>query len=116
MTVNVDVKKTLDALGERRSIVESGGTASGWFRKWSDGFLEQGGHIDSAGFHSQKTITLPTPFSNSNYVVNASTREVQNGGNCIWELCCIRSVKNNSFVLFNGGGNTPMSWHACGYV
>ena len=42
-----------------------------WYRKYSDGFIEQGGTTAYSGTGA-KTITLPTAFSSTNYIVNVN--------------------------------------------
>ena len=42
-----------------------------WFRKWDDGFIEQGGITKYSGLGLQK-ITLPTAFSSKNYNINVN--------------------------------------------
>lgn len=39
-------------------------SGSSWYRKWSDGFIEQGGYCSSTG-----TVTLHTPYTGVNYNV-----------------------------------------------
>ena len=86
MTANADVKKALEFLKDRSSesvIVESGKTSTGWWRKWSDGFIEQGGR-----FTPTKTNTLVTLFqiySDSNYLVFMQMANPAGGG---WGCYC----------------------------
>lgn len=47
-------------------ITETWRDGSNWYRKWSDGFIEQGGtHYDYS-----HDITFNTPFSNTNYAIS----------------------------------------------
>jgi len=39
-----------------------------WYRKYSDGWVEQGGHASSVPYGGTN-ITFPIPFSNSNYAL-----------------------------------------------
>ena len=113
-TVNSEVKKTLYAIGERR-IVESNSSSNSWYRKWSDGFVEQGG-TGSASYYNQATITFPISFLNDNFSLSVTNKKNTNGENAIWNIMTVKSSNKNSFVVFNGGGADPFSWHACGYV
>lgn len=45
---------------------------SRWYRKYSDGFIEQGGTTSYSGTGAKK-ITLPTAFSSANYVILANS-------------------------------------------
>lgn len=61
------------------SIVSSGTTSNGFWTKYSDGTLIVGGRISNLS--GEKTITLPSPFANTNYYVvwgmerNSSTNQ-----------------------------------------
>lgn len=113
-TANSEVKKTLNALNERR-VIEAGGNSDAWYRKWSDGFVEQGGEVE-AGFNKQTTINLPIPYNDTKYVVSVAGKKTNNSGDIIWSLFGVRNVTNTSFIVLNGGATMPASWHACGYV
>lgn len=47
-------------------------SGSTWYRKWSDGFIEQGGITAYSGTGG-KRITLPTAFASTNYIVNVNS-------------------------------------------
>lgn len=40
-----------------------------WYRKYSDGWVEQGGLLGSAGTFTTRTITLPIIMADANYTV-----------------------------------------------
>lgn len=96
-------------------IVETGRSGSEWYRKWSDGWIEQGGHISSVGFYNQQTITFPISFSNTEYSISAGCKNNVNSGDMIWNIMSFRSCTKSSIIMFNGGGNYAASWYACGY-
>ena len=52
-------------------IVEQGKTSSGWWRKWSDGFIEQGGVLSG---NESTVITFHFPFSDTQYIAMATAR------------------------------------------
>ena len=52
--------------------VESGTSGNFWYRKYADGWIEQGGLlVPSSGDNNylEVTVTLPVAFSNTNYIV-----------------------------------------------
>ena len=52
-----------------------------WYRRWSDGWLEQGGRLTLNGKDSLKSFSLPTAFSNATYTtVVTGEREY---GSCV---------------------------------
>lgn len=64
-------KKVLEFLKNRNSadayVVETGGDSTNWFRVWSDGFIEQGGFVNSTGQHVD--VALNTAFQTTTYYV-----------------------------------------------
>lgn len=92
---------------------------SSWYRKWSDGFIEQGGYFNnlSGGDKSVTTVTLPVAFSNTNYMVIKNlknvnpTQDVSAG----YLVCNIKS-KNTFDVSHSTNYNvSSFTWYACGY-
>lgn len=49
-------------------------SGASWYRKWSDGFIEQGGVVEFAT--STKKVTLHVPFADTDYSVVASKHQV----------------------------------------
>ena len=43
-----------------------------WYRKYSDGWVEQGGYSASTGSWGTKTINLPITMANTNYTLTTS--------------------------------------------
>lgn len=92
-------------------LVESWRSGTSWYRKYSDGWIEQGG---SFSFSDQVgTITLHKAFSNVNYfaVVSPAT-----GGSSPNYNAALYSKTTTSFV-FNSMIAKACSgfWYACGY-
>ena len=87
-----------------RVVVRVGTTSAGWYRKWSDGWIEQGGQATV-----NSTITLPTPFSDTNY--NAVGTIYNHGAN---EAI---AVYNKTKTQFNFGSenDTQCCWYAFGF-
>ena len=55
------------------NIVSSWSDGSNWYRKYSDGFIIQGVRVLQSA--EKPTITLPCPFSNSNYIAVVTSHE-----------------------------------------
>lgn len=57
--------------GEIARVVETYYSETQWYRKWSDGFVEQGGFVPSALISTSDftTCSLPTPMSTTTYTV-----------------------------------------------
>ena len=78
-TVNSEVKKTLEAIGNRTGtfVTEFEQTSSGWYRKWNNGLIEQGGVLHSSVTSislGDARISFRTPFSSSDYSFVAAVR------------------------------------------
>ena len=93
-------------------LVESGKSGTIWYRKYSDGFIEQGGTVSISGWQIP-TITLLKAFSNTNYTISVSG--ISYGGS-YHAIGCLQSKTTTSFThyFYNDKGINP-SWYACGY-
>ena len=58
-----------------RYVIDAYNDGTNWYRKWSDGWLEQGGAIESKLYG---TASLLVPFATANYIVVASQQVTQN--------------------------------------
>lgn len=84
-----------------------------YVKKYSNGWLEQGGIASSVPANGSSTITLPESFANSNYSVSLTYRTTSGitggGGDLSY------NPSTGSFVLFNGQDNTlDVCWKAVG--
>ena len=87
-----------------RVVIKTGSTSAGWYRIWSDGWKEQGGQATV-----NSTITLPTPFSDTNY--NAVGTIYNNGAN---EAIAVYNKTKTQFS-FGSENNTQCCWYAFGF-
>lgn len=105
-------------------IVETWKSSDGlsWYRKWSDGWIEQGGYetsYDSKGTYTcSKTIVFNTPFSDTKYGFHATTRgesqmtyEDKNTARSTTGLKVSNNIKNG----ISSNTTQGISWYACGY-
>ena len=90
---------------------------SSWYRKWSDGFVEQG-IIKTGQFNATTVHNLIKPFSNANYTIILNA--LYNNDNASVPVSA-REKTSTSFTseAFRGaGGNvtyTTLTIYACGY-
>ena len=85
---------------------------SSWYRKYSDGWIEQGGVTPNvnADFY---TVTLNTPFTTANYHVNFITTGTGKDGSFGH---CVSERTNTTFTMYDHlMNNVPVLWYACGY-
>jgi hypothetical protein len=87
------------------TVVAESYSANSWYRKYSDGWIEQGG---KASFSSRETlvITLPLAFSNTNYTPIFST----NASGTSW----LAAIYTTFFSLDSNSTEADAWWYACG--
>lgn len=105
------IQAQLGQLESRRYVKETGKSSDGmgWYRKWSDGFIEQGGRITSV----TTTISLHTVFTNTNYTISSSQA---GSASANISRVAIKDRTTSKFTLECCRDDMlPISWHACGY-
>ena len=105
------IQAQLGQLESRRYVKETGESSDGmgWYRKWSDGFIEQGGRITSV----TTTISLHTAFTNTNYTISSSQA---GSSSSIVSRVAIKDRTTSKFTLeYCRADMLPISWNAWGY-
>lgn len=113
---NQTVLKVLNHLNSKigtGGVVESfvSDDGSQWFRKFSDGWIEQGGVY--TGNETNKTFNLLKSFSNTNYSLCFSL--VTNEGRSQYTRLISVNSKNTSSFVASCEYAIGASWFACGY-
>lgn len=76
-----------------------------WYRKWSDGWLEQGGRLElkvwTGGSSPNRTFSLPTAFSKATY-----TTVVTGEGGYGWAALKVASQTTSSVTVTGTGAST----------
>ena len=119
---NADVLKTLNWIKSRLQnsdsgtrIVDTYRSGSKWWRKYSDGFIEQGDSVlQSQGYRGQKTITLHTPFKSTSYTCLAISYTTAQGNNDIG-MPISKTTSSFTVGLYVTTTGTYYHWYACGY-
>lgn len=114
--VQADVATKLD--NDTIRVIETWKSDDGtsWYRKYSDGFIEQGGNsqIDE---NADKDITLSYPFSSTVYQVIVTN--TSGGGRNDTEGYIFVKTKYTSSIKFSASYLNPntssFNWYACGY-
>lgn len=126
MSAVAQVQASISAIRDKPYITQTWSNGTSWYRKYSDGFIEQGG-ITAYSSTGSIRITLPTAFSSTQYILNV---------NSITELAAAHSdstmaigsgvsyagVVNSSlgttwFTVMRYKKQEPINhmWYACGY-
>lgn len=116
-TANANVKKVLNRLNQKISsvggVIDSWSDGNGnWWRKYSDGWLEQGGIVEG----ESATITFPVSYKSANYTVLA----FPNSGVCGWNYIGLetKNKKTTSVAIMLDGNDNAMAsfcWFTCGF-
>lgn len=95
-------------------ITETWRSGYSWYRKWSDGLIEQGGIVISMPTGANN-ITLPTPYTGKDSFIslyNQTTNNYtgsQNNGRC-------GRLSNSTIVINHGSAtNEDITWFTIGY-
>lgn len=88
-----------------------------WYRKWSDGWIEQGGYVKAGGTHATfYTGTFNTAFSTTNISLVVTNANGSNS-NSQWQgqigavVLSTTKFKETSYTT----DPAPFYWYACGY-
>lgn len=91
------------------SVVAESYSANSWYRKYSDGWIEQGGKTTgSSGF----TLTFPLAFSNTNYSFVCNTQGNSTGYG--YKRSAWISSRTATTVTLGSDAGDPAVWYACG--
>lgn len=84
-------------------------SGTSWYRKWSDGWIEQGGRITTKA----PTISFHTAFKDTNYTITVSQNDSASAN---IPRVTIRARATSNFTIPHiENGMLPFSWFACGY-
>ena len=86
------------------SVVAESYSANSWYRKYSDGWIEQGG-VANISSQEPRVITLPLAFNNAYYspVFSKNTDA----------SCWLAAISNTSFSVGTHSSNASVWWYAC---
>lgn len=92
---------------------------SSWYRKWSDGWIEQGGKIPNRNPWTWYTATLNTPFTTTSYTVVVGVC-VTDGGSASGQqtnayFLGAKSANSFRYHQLDDLDNPTADWYACGY-
>lgn len=99
-------------------ILASYTSGTSWYRKWSDGWIEQGGEGVASGYPSNAHVNnFVTPFSNTNYTIVCT--KLNSGTSAA--IAVGRKTTTTFKMSCQGQGGSGFSaasditWYACGY-
>ena len=95
-------------------IVASWRSGANWYRKYSDGFIEQGGAQTVTGAQGEYTMNLNIAFTSTNYTAFCNTYTSMQSNR---ESCGIKSKATSSFRYYTRTSENGVwrDWVAYGY-
>ena len=115
----IEEKLTDMNASSRGYLVESYRNGTEWYRVYSDGWIEQGGHLlmASAGQGISHGISLLKSFTNTSYTVISDVSRVGGDYTVATHIANIQTTKFDIITNYEhtySGGDT-LIWYACGY-
>ena len=109
-----------DSLSEVSVVVETYKNGASWYRKWSDGWVEQGSIIDHGSNirDFDGNITFLVPYPNTNYILTfAATKD--GSSNCVGSVGTKSKTATSVTACFYGNSTSETAryimWKAEGY-
>lgn len=112
-------KNVLTEGSVKSSVIETWKNGTSWYRKYSDGWIEQGGYINSGSTGAWRTtVSLHKAYTSaSTYNVIVTIDDIDPNGDRI-QNCGIGTYNKTSSSFSVGqenSGSPYASWYACGY-
>ena len=107
-------EKIMSAFDELyRGVIETWKDGDSWYRKWNDGWVEQGGYHKNTS--TLDTVTLHTPFKTSNYTLVVSDYKTTSvaGGHTTSPFGCEKTT--TTFKISQVKNTYEAFWYAAGY-
>lgn len=97
-------------------VVSRTKSGTGYVEIWNDGFCVQTGSVQIAG-NGATTVTLPQPYTDSNYFVYTSGQTAA-GGTMVNDMIWVKSKTTTNFVvdLYDAAHSNWCYWKAEGYI
>ena len=86
---------------------------SSWYRKWSSGYVEQGGTTNQLGGDARVSVVFPIAFSS--VVLDRKIQREENSAN--WTPSFYKFTLTGAMVINNYSEGTPskLNWYVAGY-
>lgn len=96
-------------------ITQTWSNGTSWYRKYSDGFIEQGGLLNGPGT-AGGTVTFPKHFSNTSYIFVVTPNEVKASGAVFtWYTENKTTSSITSAIMASNNSAPKQSWYAAGF-
>ena len=109
------IEGLLDKLDSMTYIVETGNNENGWYRKWSDGWIEQGGELATVNMDTSNTVNIPIPFTTKTYNVLVTALGGKRNNTQYTNGNSVEGRELTFFVMRTDDYDFGRNWYACGY-
>ena len=105
----VEAKPILNA---KAYITETWSNGTSWYRKYSDGWIEQGGEYTKK-HDTNITVTFPVAFKDTNYTISTSHSSRLTSSEAV--VCDFTGKTNTGFAHNYASWGSKVGWYASGY-
>lgn len=109
---SVSVVEAKPILNAKAYITETWSNDTSWYRKYSDGWIEQGGEYTKER-DINITVTFPVAFKDTNYTISTSQRSRLTSSEA--PVCDFTVKTNTGFAHNYASWGSKGGWFACGY-
>lgn len=106
----LQIQDFIELTKDKVFVIETWSDGTEWYRKWSDGWVEQGGEFETTSANLA-TYSLTVPFSGTNYTITGNVSKTTSS-------CYAVTFTNFTTTTFDSkmcvAGYT-IRWYACGY-
>lgn len=115
----VDAYNKANSATAKAYITTTWHSGANWYRKWSDGFIEQGGYtqLSTVAPTRYDDLTLLTPFTTNQYSFVAVPESLDDSFYVNDSVSFLRTNKTKSSIriVSEQTGDYYICWYACGY-
>ena len=108
-----DLNSKLDKNVVADYIVDKGSNEKGWWRRWSSGWLEQGGTLPTYSSTANRQFEMPKRFADTDYQVLFSWADTSSDANI--DVRNFSAWNKTDITFVHRYGATKKVWYACGY-
>lgn len=109
----LQIQDFIELTKDKVFVIETWSDGTEWYRKWSDGWVEQGGYFNCSS--SGTILTFHQSFSDTNYYLNGNGSQITAGVRYV----SFYNRTSTTAACYTAGGTSFNSayvyWYACGY-
>lgn len=116
----LQIQDFIELTKDKVFVIETWSDGTNWYRKWSDGYIEQGGALTMNNTGQWQIATLPISFSDTNYTLCLSAQTLATTSasaptTLVSEARGSRTAQTFAWFFASGNSNFGADFYACGY-